>query len=181
MAKGPIRVTHIDQKAVLPGHIAAAQVLVHKEGLTGAGRAQQEHVVVLNETVVQGLFLNVKALRDKPDAVAHFEHAVSNPRVESVIDVQTQGAVQLHRHVLAECKAGFIPRDGSPELRRSIGNVPHRRNAQLGDGRSNPVSISCRKQVQMASDGVHLLHGCRLQILVDFLGILAVLSVPGRH
>ena len=181
MAKGPIRVTHIDQKAVLPGHIAAAQVLVHKEGLTGAGRAQQEHVVVLNETGVQGLFLNVKALRDKPDAVAHFENAVGNPRVESVINIQTQGAVQLHCHILAECKAGFVPRDGSPELRWRIGYVPDRGDTQLGYGRSHPVGIPGGKHVQMASDGAHLLHGCRLQILVDFLGILAVLSVPGRH
>ena len=181
MAEGAIRIAHVYEETVLPGHIAAAQVLVHKEGLAGAGRAKKEHVVVLNQACVQGFFLNVKALRDKPDAVAHFEHAVGNAGVESVIDVQAQGAVQLHRHVLAECKAGFISRDGSPELRRSIGNVPHRRNAQLGDGRSNPVSISCRKQVQMASGGAHLLDGRRLQILVDFLGVFAVFCVPCAH
>ena len=33
----------------------------------------------------------------------------------------------------------------------------------------------------MASDGAHLLHGRRLQILVDFLGVLAVLCVPCAH
>ena len=181
MAEGAIRIAHVNQETVLPSYVAAAQVLVHKEGLAGAGRPQQEYVVVLNQPCIQGLFLNVESLRDQPDAVAHFENAVGNARVESVINIQTQGAVQLHRHVLAECKSAFIARDRSPELRWRISDVPHRGNTQLGYGRSHQVGISGGKHVQMASGGAHLLDGRRLQILVDFLGVFAVFCVPCAH
>ena len=64
MAEGAIRIAHVNQETVLPGYVAAAQVLVHKEGLAGAGRPQQEYVVVLNQPCIQGLFLNVESLRD---------------------------------------------------------------------------------------------------------------------
>ena len=91
MAKCPVRVADVNQEAMLPSYIAGAQVFVHEERLAGTGRAQQEHVVVLYETGVQRLFLNVETLRDQSDSVAHFEHAIRNARVESVVQVQTQG------------------------------------------------------------------------------------------
>ena len=76
---------------MLPGHIAAAQVFVHKERLAGAGRSQQEDIVVLNQPRIQGLLLDIEALRNQAQPVTHFQDAVSNANVEAVIQVQAQG------------------------------------------------------------------------------------------
>ena len=76
---------------MLPGHIAAAQVFVHKERLAGAGRPQQEDIVVLNQPRIQGLLLDIEALRNQAQPVTHFQDAVSNANVEAVIQVQAQG------------------------------------------------------------------------------------------
>ena len=88
VAKCPVRVADVNQEAMLPSYIAGAQVFVHEKRLAGTGRAQQEHVVVLYETGIQGLFLNVETLRDQSDSVAHFEHAIDNACVESVKEIQ---------------------------------------------------------------------------------------------
>ena len=180
MAECPVRIALVNQEVMRSGHIASPQIVVHKEGLTGAGRAQQKYVIVLNQPQLQGQFLNIKALRYQPDAVAHLEHAASDTGVESVVDSQAQGRLQFHGHIFAERQTGFIAGDAAPELCRSIGDVPHRDDAQLGNGCRCGILIR-RQDVDVASDGAHLLHGRRLQILVDFLGIFAVLRIPGTH
>ena len=91
MAEGTVAVAHVNQETVLAGRIAGAQILVHEEGFSGAGGAQQEQVIVLDEPVFEGFFLNVEAFGNKQDTVAHFQHSVGNAFVRSFIDVQAQG------------------------------------------------------------------------------------------
>ena len=88
MAERPVRITHVNEETVLPGIVAALKVLVHEEGLAGAGRPQQEHIVILDEAGIHRFLLNVEALGNQPEPVTHLEHAVPDASIESVIDSQ---------------------------------------------------------------------------------------------
>ena len=145
MAEAPVAVALVQQETVRAVDVTGSQILVHKEGLAGAGGAQQEHVVVYNQSQFKGHLLDVEAHRNEADAVAKFQDTTVHSGFHTVVQADAQGRLQGHGHILAKTQAALVAGYGGPELCRSVGYVPNRRNTHLRKG-CHGLSFSISRQ-----------------------------------
>ena len=102
LAQAFVGVAHVDQEDVLPGVIAVPQERVHEEGLPGAGRSQQEGVVVVDMAAVPCETLDVDVDGNVAKPVTYAEEPAFHGPLERLVETQAEHAPEFVAHEIVQ-------------------------------------------------------------------------------
>ena len=131
-AQALIGITDVDDDHMLAGQVIVLDQRIHRKGLTGTGRSDDDGVHVVDHATRTRDRLNVKGDRDHPPAVAHVDDAVLHAEVVTVPKpvAEKGNDLTVEETVITEFRRGR--RDAGIEVCRNDLVLFHHLHVELG-------------------------------------------------
>ena len=122
--------------------VALPKEVIREERLPRPGRAEQEHVIVIDEALIPGAPLDIDGYGDVTQPVHNLERPSGHRTVERLIDPHAQHAAELLGHEVLDGYLARAPGAAGPVKRRQVvkrlgRHDPHRRQG----GRHLPFQL----------------------------------------